>query len=238
MDFFTIMIIVISLVVFVFIVLIAFVMKKSKDVENAAFSETERTEIRQKLLKKRKKLAPYKADFYLEVTNAMTFQRTQAVTNLKISGLLYNKLQKPIVAFTRVERAMNAKGLLIAVTKKYVFRYEFLKQQITFFCDDELLGNMNASGSIANTDNKNIGQLKRTSETNSITLNNRVIADIQKAPLYDSISNKTDVTAIFEEHNFGSSLLSLHNSPTTEEEKWLIALAIFEIGYYGISPVV
>jgi hypothetical protein len=236
MDFFTIMIILISLVVFVFIVLIAFVMKKSKDVENDAFLETERAEIHQKLFKKRKKLAPHKGKFYLEITNAMTFQRAQAVTNLKISGLLYNTNQKPIVAFTRVERAMNAKGLLIALTKKHIFSYEFLNQQVTVFCDDVLLGNINASGSIANADNKTIGKRKRASETNAITLNNRVVAELQKAPLYDAVSNTTDIDTIIEEYNFGTSLLSLHDAPTKEEEKWLTALAIFEITYYGISP--
>ncbi|AXG71421.1 hypothetical protein KORDIASMS9_03678 [Kordia sp. SMS9] len=237
MDFFTIMIILITLVVFVFIVLIAFVMKKSKDVKNDAFLETARKEMLQRILKKRKKLVPHKADFYLQITDAMTFERTAAVTNSKISGFLYNTHQKPIVAFERVDRGLNAKGQLVAVTKKHEFVYEFLGETITVFFDNSLLGSWNQSGKIFNADQKGIGQLKFSEDSKTLVLNDRTVATILKAPLYDTISNTNDVSYIFEELTLGTSLLSLHEKPTVKEEKWLTALAIFEITFYGNTPV-
>ncbi|WP_298520366.1 hypothetical protein [uncultured Kordia sp.] len=240
MDFFTIMIILITLVVFVFIVLIAFVLKKSKDVKTQEFLENERTELRQNLLKKRKKLLSYKAELYLQITDAMTFTRTTAVTNEKISGLLYNKQQKPIIAFERVERSMNTTGQLIAMTKKQEFVYEFQGMHIKLFCDDILLGTWDKSGILYDANKKRFGQFKRTAATTDtqfpLILNNRQIASIKKAPLYDGITSSS-VTQVFDELNFGASLLTLDDIPNPTEENWLLALTIFEITFYGNTTV-
>ncbi|MEM6720058.1 MAG: hypothetical protein AAF611_12110 [Bacteroidota bacterium] len=231
MDFFSIMIILIALVVFVFIVLIAFVMKKSKDVKTQEFLEAERKELLQNVLKKRKKLGSHKTGFYSQITNAMTFQRTVAVTNSKIAGLVYDTNRKPIVAFERVERGLNVKGQLVAVTKKQQFVYEFQGLEITLFCDSELLGSWDTKGILYDVNKKAIGQLKRIQETNSLILHNKTIATIEKAPVYnDAIS---EVSEVFEEMNYGTPLLSLENSPTSTEETWLTALTIFEITFFG-----
>lgn len=237
MDFFTVMIILITLVVFVFIVLIAFVMKKSKDVRNQEFLDAERQQMRQTVQKKRKKLASHKADVYLQVTNAMTFERVADIRSITIAGLLHTTQQKPIVAFERVERGLNVKGQLVAMTKKHEILYEFLGENSTVFFDDTLLGSWDKSGKLLNADKKVIGHLKISEDTKILVLNERTLATIQKAPSYDTISNTTEVSHIFEELKLGTSLLSLHEKPTLEEEKWLTALAIFEITFYGNTTV-
>ncbi|MEM6686025.1 MAG: hypothetical protein AAF617_09605 [Bacteroidota bacterium] len=237
MDFFTIMIILITLVVFVFIVLIAFVMKKSKDVKNDAFLEDERNKMLQNVLKKRKKLIPHTSDFYLQITDAMTFQSTAAVTNTKISGLLYNTQRKSIAAFERIERGASTKGQLVAITKKHTFRYEFQQLEITFFCDDELVGSLDKTGILYDTDKKAIGQYKRIQDTNAVILHNKTIATLQKAAVYDNLDAVSEVSKVFEEFNYGTPLLSVDESLTPEAKKWLTALAIFEITFYGNTLV-
>lgn len=240
MDFFTIMIILITLVVFVFIVLISFVLKKSKDVKTQEFLEEELKKLRQDVLKKRKKLLAYKDELYLQITNAMTFERLADVRSIQTTGFLYNKHQKPIVAFERVERGMNTKGQLIAVTKKQEFVYEFLGSDITLFCDDTLLGSWDKSGILYDADKKQIGHAKRSvNEKNEyvLVINKRDVASIKTAPLYDTIENTSSVAHIFEELNFGTSLLALNDSPSLNEEKWLLPLLIFEMAFYGNTPV-
>jgi len=233
MDFFTIMIILITLVVFVFIVLIAFVMKKSKDVKNEALLEAERKEMLQNVLKKRKKLVSHTTDFYLHITNAMTFQRTVAVTNMKVSGLVYNANRKPIVAFERMERSMNAKVQLVAVTKKQKFVYECKGFEITLFCDGDLLGFWDKKGTLYDADKKTIGQFKRAQATNSVILNGKTIATIEKAPIYTTNNDVSDVSEVFDDMSYGSPLLTLNDTPTKTETIWLTALAIFEITFFG-----
>jgi hypothetical protein len=237
MDFFTIMIILITLVVFVFIVLIAFVMKKSKDTASQEFFETERKGMLQNVAKRRKKLVAHKAEFYLQLTNAMVFERVTDVRTITISGTLYNTDRKPIVAFERVERGKNATGQLVAMTKKQTFVYEFLDADFTIFCDGKLLGSWNKSGVLLDVNQRKIGAFKRTTTVHNLILNDRTIATVQKAPLHDHIARITEVSEVFEELNHGTSLLSLNDSPTAEEEKWLTALVIFEITFYGNTPV-
>ncbi|MCH2195094.1 MAG: hypothetical protein MK119_13320 [Kordia sp.] len=237
MDFFTIMIILITLVVFVFIVLIAFVMKKSKDVKNEGFLEAERKEMLQNVVKKRKKLIPHKAEYYLQITDAMTFQRIEDVRSIRISGLLYNTSRKPIVAFERVERGKNATGQLVALTKKQEFIYEFLGLDISIICDGELLGTWDSKGILNDANKKTIGKLQRTQETNTLSLHDRNLASIKKAPLYDHIAKISEVSEVFEGLNNGTSLLTLNDTPNTEEENWVLALGIFEIAFYGNTTV-
>ncbi|MGH1385301.1 hypothetical protein [Kordia sp.] len=240
MDFFTIMIILITLVVFVFIVLISFVLKKSKDVKTQEFLEEERKKLRQTLLKKRKKLLPYKDELYLQITNAMTFERLAEVRSINITGYLYTKHQKPIVAFERVERGMNTKGQLIAITKKQEFVYEFQGSDITLFCDDTLLGSWDKSGILYDADKKRIGHAKRSVNQDNeyvLVIHKRDIASIKIAPLYDAVEKTSSVSHIFEELNLGTSLLSLHCSPSLNEEKWILPLLIFEMAFYGNTTV-
>ena len=240
MDFFTIMIILITLVVFVFIVLISFVLKKSKDVKTQEFLEEERKKLRDNVSKKRKKLLPYKDELYLQITNAMTFERLAEVRRIHTTGFLYNKHQKPIVAFERVERGMNAKGQIIAITKKQEFVYEFQGSEITLFSDDTLLGSWDKSGILYDADKKRIGHAKRVSNENNeyaLVINKHTVATIKTAPLYDTIENTSSVTHIFEELNFGASLLALNGSPSLKEEKWLLPLLIFEMAFYGNTTV-
>lgn len=242
MDFFTIMIILITLVVFVFIVLISFVLKKSKDVKNEAFLEDERKLMLQNVLKRRKKLVPYKTDLQLQITDAMTFERSEDVRSIHTTGFLYNTQQKPIVAFERVERGKNATGQLVAITKKQTFAFTFLGLNISLFCDDVLLGTWDNSGNIYNSDKQQIGHAKRPTNSTErshfpLVMNQREIAQLQTAPLYDTIENTSTVSTIFEELNFGALVLSKTTSSSLEEEKWLLALAIFEVTFYGNMPV-
>jgi hypothetical protein len=237
MDFFTVMIILITLVVFVFIILIAFVMKKGKDTKEAAFLEAERTQMLQRVSKKRKKLIAPKATIYKQLTDAMTFERVEDVRTITLSGTLHNSEGKSVVAFERIERGLRFTGQLVAMTKKQTFVYEFENREITIFCEDELLGFWTKAGLLLNAEKQQIGTLKRTTTTHELILNNRKLATIQKAPSYDHIARITEVSEVFKELKYGTSLLSIHDAPTKDEEKWLTALAIFEITFYGNTPV-
>jgi len=250
-SFFTIIIILTIVVVFGFSVLIAFVIKKYKDPKTAEFIANEKQEMFANVLKKRKELHPHKAELYRQVTDAMVFNYTKAVTYNKLSGVILNENRKPIVAFERIERGIDAKGHLYATTKKQTFYFVFKGLEATFYCDEKLLGRFDKSGTIYDATDTEIGHAKHpikasfdlqlfTTEKHRLgeglfplTLNDRELATIHVAPNYDAIGYNPSVEKIFDELGFGTPIITLFDTPTAEEENWLLAFAIFETAFHG-----
>jgi hypothetical protein len=67
----------------------------------------------------------------------------------------------------------------------------------------------------------------------SLTLNGRQLATINVAPNYDNIKYNPSIKSVFEELGFGTPIITLSDTPTAEEEKWLLAFAIFETAFHG-----
>jgi len=248
--FFTIIIILTVLVVAGFAILIAFVINKSSATETEEFIENEKQQLHENVLKKRKKLHSIKTETFREITNAMTFHDTQAVTYNKLSGTIYTKNRKPIVAFERIKRGAQ-KGQLYAMTKKQTVYFYFTEEETTVYCDDILLGQFDKTGTIYNANKTVIGHAKHPIKTTfdiqefkkqqdilgkglfPLTLNTRQLATIQVAPNYTQIASTPTLATVFDELNFGTPIITLTDTPTAEEEKWLLAFAIFETAFHG-----
>jgi hypothetical protein len=253
--FFIIIIILTILVVGGFTILIAFVLKKSTTPETQEFIENEKKLLYENVLKRRKELHSHKAEMYLQVTDAMTFEYTTAVTYYKISGTIFNENRKPIVAFERIERGIQTKGHLYATTKKQAFYFDFTGQETMFYCDDILLGRFDKTGTIYNANETVIGHAKHPMNASfdlqefkkqqdilgkvlfPLTLNGRQLATIHVAPNYDKIGSTPSLQGVFDDLNFGTPIITLTDTPTTEEEKWLLAFAIFETSFYGYNCI-
>lgn len=234
-----------------FAVLIAFVIKKATTPKTKEFIDSEREKMRQNVLRDRKKLSPHQAEMYRQVTDAMVFNYTKAVTYAKLSGLIFNENRKAIVAFERIERGMHTKGHLIAMTKKHELFYEFTGLEATFYIDDVLLGRFDKTGRIYDANNQPIGHAKHPIKASfdlqlfktthhrlgeglfPLQLNGRQLATINVAPNYDDIGLVSSITRVFEELGFGTPIITLTDTPTQEEEKWLLAFAIFETAFHG-----
>ena len=248
--FFTIIIILTIVVVGGFILLIAFVINKSTAPETEEFIENEKQQLHDNVLKKRKKLHPIKTETFHELTDAMTFQNTQAVTYTKLSGTIYNKNRKPIVAFERIKREAQ-KGQLYAMTKNQTVYFYFTATETTVYFDDIFLGRFDKSGIIYNANETVIGHTKRPTKASfdvqkfkkqqdvedkglfPLALNNRQLATIHVAPNYTKITPAPTLENIFDDLHFGTPIIMLTVTPTVEEEKWLLAFAIFETAFYG-----
>lgn len=249
--FFIVMIILILLVLVGFTILIAFVIKKSTTPKTKEFIENERNTMRQNVLKERKKLAAHTSKMYQQVTDAMIFDYKKAVTYAKITGLIMNEHRKPIVAFERVERGMHTKGHLIAMTKKQEFLFEFTGLEATFYIENELLGRFDKAGTIYDANGQTIGHAKHPVKASfdieffkkthvrmgeglfPLILNGRQLATINVAPNYDDLGHISSVSKVFDELGFGTPIITLTDSPTTTEENWLLAFAIFETAFHG-----
>ena len=234
-----------------FVVLIAFVIKKASTPKTKEFIESEQQKMRTNVEKRRKELHPHQAEMYRQVTDAMVFNYLKAVTYYKLSGVILNENRKPIVAFERIERGMHTKGHMYAMTKKQTFYFEFTGLEATFYCDDVLLGRFDKTGTIYNANQQVIGHAKHPIKASfdlhlfttshhrlgeglfPLTLNGRQLATINVAPNYDDIGHVSSVTTVFDTLGFGTPIITLTDTPTVEEEKWLLAFAIFETAFHG-----
>ncbi|WP_430408510.1 hypothetical protein [Kordia sp.] len=252
-TFFIVFIIFGILVVGGFVVLIAFIIKKATEPKTAKFIENEKKVMYENVTKSRKNLSPHKANMYAQVTDAMEFNYRKAVTYYKLSGTIFNENRKPIVAFERIERGMYTKGHMYAMTKKQTFYFEFTGLEATFYCDNVLLGRFDKEGIIYDDTNQAIGKAKHPikasfqieffKKTNHrlgeglfpLQLNNRQLATINVAPNYDDIPYGHSVSSVFDTLGFGTPIITIseNEQPTLEEEKWLLAFAIFETAFHG-----
>ncbi|WP_162199698.1 hypothetical protein [Kordia zhangzhouensis] len=239
------------IVIFILAVMVAFIIKKSSQHKSQEFIENERQQMRDSLLKKRKKLSPHTADLYKKVTDAMIFETEDAVTYLKTSGFIYSEQQKPLIAFERIERGMYEKGHIIAFTKKQEFLFEFHGSEVIFYVDGELLGRLDKKGQLADSHEQIIGKAthplhttfginfyKRShTRTNEglfpLIMNGRKLASISVAPNYGEIGQRITVSDVFDTLEFGTPIISLLDTPNAIEEKWLLAFAIFETVFHG-----
>lgn len=252
-TFFIVFIIFGILIVGGFIVLIAFVIKKLAEPKTAEFVAKEKKEMHVNVLKKRKELGPHKSKMYSQVTDAMVFNYKKAVTYAKLSGIILNENRKPIVAFERIERGVKTKGHMYAMTKKDEFYFDFTGLDATFYSNGELLGRFDTAGIIYDKNDQAIGKAKHPIKASfdlhlfktthhrlgeglfPLTMNNRELATINVAPNYDNISYGHSVTSVFDDLGFGTPIITLteNEQPTPEEEKWLLAFAIFETAFHG-----
>lgn len=252
-TFFIVFIIFGILIVGGFIVLIAFVIKKLAEPKTTEFIANEKKEMHANVLKKRKELGPHTTKMYAQVTDAMVFNYRKAVTYYKLSGTIFNEHQKPIVAFERIERGVKTKGHMYAMTKKGEFYFDFTGLDATFYTNGELLGRFDTTGIIYDKNDQAIGKAKHPvkasfqidffKRTNHrlgeglfpLILNGRQLATINVAPNYDDIPYGHSVSSVFDTLGFGTPIITLldNEKPTPEEEKWLLAFAIFETAFHG-----
>jgi hypothetical protein len=250
-TFFIVIFILMILFVGGFIVLIAFVIKKTTEPKTAAFIEDEKQKMHANVLNKRKELHSHKAEMYRQVTDAMAFNYIKGVTYSKLSGAIFNENRKPIVAFERIERGGHTKGHMYAMTKKQEFYFDFTGLEATFYCNGKLLGRFDKSGTIYDANDNTIGHAKHPIKASfdlqlfktthhrlgeglfPLTLNGRQLATINVAPNYDDIKYNPSVENVFENLGFGTPIITLIDTPTAEEETWLLAFAIYETAFHG-----
>ncbi|WP_046755650.1 hypothetical protein [Kordia jejudonensis] len=252
-TFFIIFIIFGIIVVGGFVVLIAFIIKKSTEPKSEAYIAKEKKKLFNNVIKKRKTLSTHTSPLYAEITDAMSFNYVKSVTYAKLSGVILNEKRKPIVAFERIERGFDTKGHMYAMSKKREFYYEFTGLEATFYCDGKLLGRFDKEGIIYDHNNQRIGKAKHPIKASfeieifkkvkhrlgeglfPLVINDRELATINVVPNYDDIDYGHSVDILFDELEFGTPIITLSKNiePTVDEEKWLSAFAIFETAFHG-----
>jgi hypothetical protein len=189
-------------------------------------------------------LAPWKDA--TQITAAMLFQWSKGTSNT-LTGKIYSEERTPIIAFDRVERGFAANGWMFAASTAFELYFEIRVDEFTIMYNREWLGHVNRQGYILNTRQEIIGQAVhppkvsfnagpfyfRTGDNKfPLYMNGRVLATIWVSPNYSDAMGG-GLSILFNENNWGQSIIELHDRPTPEEEKWLCAFGTLEVAFHG-----
>lgn len=181
-----------------------------------------------------------------DVSAAMQFQYVKGISN-KLWGTIYSPDRKPIIAFDRVERGFAANGYMFAASTAFELYFDIRVNEFSIMYNREWLGEIKSTGHILNVHGMvigqalhpqkvsfNIGAIGFRTGNNSfpLFLNGRVLATIWVAPDYSNHPSG-GMSFMFNENNWGQPVIQLHDQPTSEEEKWLCALATLEVAFHG-----
>jgi len=199
------------------------------------------------LTEKKADLTPWKLYSYRDIVSAMLYKYEPGDTN-RLEGMLFALDKKPIVAFERSEEGFRSKGFLSAHTSEVDLFYELRPNEFVIEYNNELLGRIEKTGTIYDHKEEVIGNAihppkisfdiagyKHRAGENfyKLYLNNRILAHIWIPPNYSDEEAPRTLEKIFEDNIWGLPILEMIDKPSKEEEKWLLAMAVFEVAYHA-----
>jgi hypothetical protein len=203
------------------------------------------------VLARRNELAPWGSRTSRDIIAAADHTWFKAFTRT-VKGKIYSIDGSRVIAFERVERGMGSAGYMFAAASDWHIYFDIRDYATAFMFNGEWIGFVNGNGSIKDNNGNDIGfaqhppraqfdiginnlprfGFRTGSRSFPFTINGRQLATIHVAP---------DLTAFdpmklfqFNENLEGSRIIQLHDTPTPEEEKWLLCFAVLEVGHHGM----
>ena len=204
----------------------------------------EKTSMMAEVRSKVHSLSPWRSS--LDVSAAMQFNYVKAFSR-KLWGTIYSPERNAIIAFDRVERGFASNGYMFAASTAFELYYEINVDEFAIMYNGQWFGRITKAGHIINAQGQTIGQAVhpekvafnigriefRTGENKfQLFINGRVLATIWVSPDYSG-NPIGDMSIIFNENNWGQSIVQLHDQPTEDEERWLSVFATLEVAFHG-----
>jgi hypothetical protein len=150
-----------------------------------------------------------------------------------LSGKIRDRGKEPVIAYYRVESLANHNGAIAAASSDFELFAVIEGGTIALYYDRKPLGQV-VRGTLLDAGDKAIGRFRHPDDkgTNSffhLQLYGRLLATFY----YDRTKVPYSMSTVPVESEGG--LFSLHTQRTTEDEKWLLALALLETVYFRYS---
>jgi len=204
----------------------------------------EKTSMMAEVRSKVSSLSPWRSS--LDVSAAMQFHYVKTFSR-KLLGTIYSPERNAIIAFDRVERGFAANGYMFAASTAFELYFEINGDEFAIMYNGQWFGRISKVGHIINAQGNiigqavhpekvaiNIGRIEFRQGENKFPLfiNGRVLATIWVSPDYSG-NPIGDMSIIFNENNWGQSIVQLHEQPREDEERWLCVFATLEVAFHG-----
>ncbi len=225
---------------------LVWVYRKSTKPKSAEFTEEEQGQMYEKVQRMKSDLIDWGIRDSTSITSSMNYKYKKGFAN-HLTGKILSKNNEPLVAFDRVERGFKANGYMFASTTNFDIFYDIRVDEFTITYNNKILGDIDKEGNIYDASNirighalhpvklaANIGPIRKRAGENSfpLELNGRILATIQVAPNH-SDKQHAESASLNNENAYGENVITLHDVPTENEQKWLNSLAILETAFHG-----
>ena len=251
----------IILIIFLIIILIAFalpfigvasifgyIIKNSLTKKTPQFLANEKLEMESKVNDLKKSIISWHNRLATDITNNMDFSYQKSIT-CKLTGTVFGIDNEPIIAFQRIDRGIYTNSRILAASTDFKIYFEYSNNEIIVFYNDTYLGKIINNSDILNDRNIKIGSLTNRHNANSvdIVINFNKIGTINinsdrknyiNNPLYTRPNAAQDFRRRMKNYRETPptySMVSSTNANSNEDQKWLVALTVFESIYYGFD---
>lgn len=194
----------------------------------------------------KKSLDPWGYRNYRDISSWMTYKFSKGMSS-RLVGTVYGTDQKPILAFSRLESGFNSDGYFFVGSTKFDIACKVRDQNIEILYNNQPLGTITSNGDLIDASGNRIGHAAHPTKisinsgslryrfgesTFDVVMHNKKLAVVHVAPNYADFAHGS-FSHNFNENAMGQPILTMLESPSTEEEKWLLAIAIIEITHHG-----
>ena len=230
------------------VLLLRYVIKKSRSEQPDHVLAKEKKELISKARSKKKNLTKWHSDDIENISNNLDFNFSKGFTR-KFNGYIKTLDSERIVSFRKIDRgALNLTSRILAVTSDFEIYYGQSKNEILIEFNGSYLGKIVNNTNLINDANQSIGSFNRNQSTSGfyvVQFNNEKLAYVVKNsdrrtfvrnPFHDFHSeNPIEKEIVWERDVKYSNLMKLYRKPNEKEYNWILAIVIYEAIYYGID---
>lgn len=226
--------------------LIRWVIKKSNGNKSPEHTQNEQQQMLARVDYMKKSLVPWGDRSYTDISSYMTAQFSKGFAR-RLIGTVYSTDKQPIMAFSRIERGMKSDGYFFVGATNFNLACEVVDDHINVNLNNESLGRISSSGEITDHHGNFLGTAKHPTKisissgslryrfgesTYDVVLQGKLLAKVYVAPNYADFDHGS-FSHNFNENAIGQPIMKLLDTPTPQQEKWLLAIAVLEIVHHG-----
>lgn len=231
------------------VLLIRYVIKKSKADQPKHVLEKEKSVLIEKVRANKRKLIPWKPEYIEVLSNNIDFNYRKSFTR-KFNGTIKTIDNKNLIAFRRLDRGQfKVTSRIFAIGSDFEIYFELKGNEIQIYFNNKSIGKLVNGIDIINSKARQIGIVSRNATDKPyylINFNGEKIAYVIKNsdrrtflrnPFYDFYPTSTMDRDPFIDNEVAklTTLTKLYRDLNDEEYKWILSLIVFEAAYYGID---
>jgi len=230
-----------------FIFIIYKVIKAATKKRTPEENKKEKDELRQKINSQISNLSEWNGRSAKDLSCAIRYSYKKGIS-FKVSGTAYSSNNEPVLKYARIERGLNLAGHFYAATTDFNVYCIQNSNHYKYYMNEKFIGQILPSGKIFNAAKEEIGMAKHPinssissgfirwrfgDTTFPVIIRGNHIANIKVAPDYsDAFTSDKVFSLVFNENQWGSSIVEELSTPNEEEELWLKLLAVTEVVYH------
>ncbi|NRB61306.1 MAG: hypothetical protein HRU50_15395 [Winogradskyella sp.] len=229
------------------VLLIRYVIKKSKADQPKHVLEKEQHDMLAKARSKKHKLSQWQKQSIEEISNDLNFNYVKGFTR-RFNGYIKSLNGESLLYFRRLDRGQfKTTSKIIAIASNFEIFYSQTQEEISVYVNEAFFGKI-SPGKIFNSKQELIGTHNRMTSGKpyyEVVLNDQRIAyvlknterrTLLKNPFHDARPSNPLEVDVFEQNPVSiNEMIQLCKAPDDYEYHWLRCIVIYEIIYYGID---